>query len=127
MITAIEHTGLVARNVDTLCDFYVKHFGGRIVLEYANGTKFLRVANSIIEVYPLKSDDEQVYDNYVKGLRHLAFETDDFEGDREKLLAAGVKPAAEPLIKETMKLALFYDPEMNLFHLIQRPTSLFDL
>ena len=72
----------------------------------------------------MKTDDETVYDNYVKGLRHLAFETDDFANDRQMLLDAGVKPAAEPIIKDTMKLALFYDPEMNLFHLIQRPESL---
>ena len=127
MITAIEHTGLVARDVAALCDFYVKNFGCRVVLEYENGTKFLRFSNSIIEVYPLKTDDETIYDNYVKGIRHLAFETDDFDSDREKLLSAGVKPAAEPIIKDTMKLALFYDPEMNLFHLIQRPKSLFTL
>ena len=127
MITGIEHTGIVARDTDALCDFYVKHFGCRVVLEYPNGTKFLKFNNTLIEVYPGKTDDEQIYDNYVKGLRHLAFETDDFDADRERLLAAGVKPAAEPLIKETMKLALFYDPEMNLFHLIQRPSSLLAL
>ena len=127
MITGIEHTGLVARDVDKICEFYEKFFDCKVVLAYPNGTKFLKCHNCIIEVYPMKSDDENVYDNYVKGLRHLAFETDDFDADRQKLLDAGVKPAAEPIIKDTMKLALFYDPEMNLFHLIQRPTSLLSL
>lgn len=124
MITGIEHTGLVARDVDKICEFYEKFFDCKVVLAYDNGTKFLKCHNCIIEVYPMKSDDENVYDNYVKGLRHLAFETDDFDVDRQKLLDSGVKPAAEPIIKDTMKLALFYDVEMNLFHLIQRPKSL---
>ena len=124
MITGIEHTGLVARDVDKICEFYEKFFDCKVVLAYDNGTKFLKCHNCIIEVYPMKSDDENVYDNYVKGRRHLAFETDDFDADRQKLLDAGVKPAAEPIIKDTMKLALFYDVEMNLFHLIQRPKSL---
>ena len=124
MITGIEHTGVVARDVDKICEFYEKFFDCKVVLAYDNGTKFLKCHNCIIEVYPMKSDDENVYDNYVKGLRHLAFETDDFDADRQKLLDAGVKPAAEPIIKDTMKLALFYDVEMNLFHLIQRPKSL---
>ena len=124
MITGIEHTGLVARDVDKICEFYEKFFDCKVVLAYDNGTKFLKCHNCIMEVYPMKSDDENVYDNYVKGLRHLAFETDDFDVDRQKLLDSGVKPAAEPIIKDTMKLALFYDVEMNLFHLIQRPKSL---
>lgn len=124
MITGIEHTGLVARDVDKICEFYEKFFDCKVVLAYDNGTKFLKCHNCIIEVYPMKSDDENVYDNYVKGLRHLAFETDDFDVDRQKLLDSGVKPAAEPIIKDTLKLALFYDVEMNLFHLIQRPKSL---
>ena len=124
MITGIEHTGLVARDVDKICEFYEKFFDCKVVLAYDNGTKFLKCHNCIIEVYPMKSDDENVYDNYIKGLRHLAFETDDFDVDRQKLLDSGVKPAAEPIIKDTMKLALFYDVEMNLFHLIQRPKSL---
>ena len=93
MITGIEHTGLVARDVDKICEFYEKFFDCKVVLAYPNGTKFLKCHNCIIEVYPMKSD-------------------------------AGVKPAAEPIIKDTMKLALFYDVEMNLFHLIQRPKSL---
>ena len=124
MITGIEHTGLVARDVDKICEFYEKFFDCKVVLAYDNGTKFLKCHNCIMEVYPMKSDDENVYDNYVKGLRHLAFETDDFDVDRQKLLDSGVKPAAEPIIKDTLKLALFYDVEMNLFHLIQRPKSL---
>ena len=124
MITGIEHTGLVARDVDKICEFYEKFFDCKVVLAYDNGTKFLKCHNCIIEVYPMKSDDENVYDNYVKGLRHLAFETDDFDVDRQKLLDSGVKPAAEPIIKDTLKLALFFDVEMNLFHLIQRPKSL---
>lgn len=124
MITGIEHTGVVARDVDKICEFYEKFFDCKVVLAYDNGTKFLKCHNCIIEVYPMKSDDENVYDNYVKGLRHLAFETDDFDVDRQKLLDSGVKPAAEPIIKDTLKLALFYDVEMNLFHLIQRPKSL---
>ena len=127
MITGIEHTGLVAKDVDKICEFYEKFFDCKVVLAYDNGTKFLKCHNCIIEVYPMKTDDENVYDNYVKGLRHLAFETDDFEGDRQKLLDAGVKPAAEPILKDTLKLALFYDVEMNLFHLIQRPQSLLSL
>ena len=124
MITGIEHTGLVARDVDKICEFYEKFFDCKVVLAYPNGTKFLKCHNCIIEVYPMKSDDENFYYNYVKGLRHLAFETDDFDVDRQKLLDSGVKPAAEPIIKDTLKLALFYDVEMNLFHLIQRPKSL---
>ena len=124
MITGIEHTGLVARDVDKICEFYEKFFDCKVVLAYDNGTKFLKCHNCIIEVYPMKSDDENVYDNYIKGLRHLAFETDDFDVDRQKLLDSGVKPAAEPIIKDTLKLALFFDVEMNLFHLIQRPKSL---
>lgn len=124
MITGIEHTGIAARNTDSLCEFYEKYFGCEVILTYPNGAKFLKCHNTIIEVYPIKSDDETICDNYVKGVRHLAFETDDFDSDRQMLLDAGVKPASEPIISDTMKFALFYDPEMNLFHLIQRPESL---
>ena len=78
MITGIEHTGLVARDTEKICEFYEKYFGCEVIMTYPNGTKFLKCHNGIIEVYPMKSDDETVCDNYVKGLRHLAFETDDF-------------------------------------------------
>ena len=42
MITGIEHTGLVARDTESLCAFYEKYFDCKVILSYPNGTRFLK-------------------------------------------------------------------------------------
>ena len=71
-----------------------------------------------------KTEAPPIANNYVSGLTHIAFYTDSFEEIRQRLLAAGVEPAAEPVIRPYLKLALMRDGEGNLFHITQRDRAL---
>lgn len=125
MIKGIEHLGLVAKNVDALCDWYIKYFDFKCIRTLPNGTKFIMANDgNIIEVYPCKSIDSAEHDNYVTGLRHIAFDVDDFDYEYDRIRKLGFEIAAEPVINENLKLVLFKDPEGNLCHLTQRTMPL---
>lgn len=125
MIKGIEHIGLVAQDVNALCDWYIKYFDFTCVRELPNGTKFIMARDGgMIEVYPCKSVDENTYDNYVTGLRHIAFDVDDFDYEYQRIQDLGFEIAAAPVINENLKLVLFKDPEGNLCHLTQRTVPL---
>ena len=49
---------------------------------------------------------------------------EDFDREYQKLKDKGIEIAAEPVINEEIKLALFRDPEENLCHLVERASPL---
>ena len=125
MIRGIEHVGLAARDVDALCEWYIRYFGFVSLRKLPNGTQFIMAGDgSIVEVYPCRSEDNILHDNYLTGLRHIAFDVDDFDAEYARLRALGIEIAAEPVINESLKLVLFRDPEGNLCHLTQRAVPL---
>ena len=125
MIKGIEHVGLVARDVPALCEWYIRNFGFTLVRVLPNGTRFIKAADgSFIEVYPCKSEDSELHDNYLTGWRHIAFDVTDFDAEYARLKELGVEFAAAPVINESLKLILFRDPEGNLCHLTERAEPL---
>ena len=58
------------------------------------------------------------------GLRHLAFVTDNFDADYERIKAAGVNVLSGPDAHGGNRMVFFEDPDGNVMHLIQRATPL---
>lgn len=125
MILGIEHIGLVARDVDKLCDWYNKVFGFKTIRVLEDGSTFIEAQNGFkIEIYKLKEDDPEKHHNHVKGLRHIAIDVEDFEYEKQRLTDLGVEWANYEVYNENVKLALFYDIEGNLIHITRRTLPL---
>lgn len=121
----IEHPGIAAREPAALAKWYMEKLGMRLLRQAGETTFFLGFdQGACIEIYAAKTEAPPIANNYVSGLTHIAFYTDSFEETRQRLLAAGVEPAAEPVIRPDLKLALMRDGEGNLFHITQRDRAL---
>lgn len=125
MIKGIEHLGLVAEDSAKLVKWYQEHLQMKVIRENGKGTYFIQGPGGIIiEVYQARNETERKYDNYTPGWRHLAIQVVGFDDEYQRLLDQGVEPAADPILREDLKLALFKDCEGNLFHLIERKNPL---
>lgn len=119
---SMEHAGIAARDPKALVDFYVDQLGLVLVRQTGETTYFIACeGGGMIEVYQANEGEADTKTNYAQGLRHVAFIVDDFEASLAALQAMGLEQPAPPTLKPpTLKLALFRDPEGNLFHITQR-------
>ena len=100
----IEHIAILTRDIDTLCEFYAKHFGCAVGPRYTNASKgfssrFLKFQDGArLEVMQLSSLGDAVEGNRV-GLAHFAVSV----GSEDQVLQmtaalrqAGVEVVGEP-------------------------------
>ena len=124
----LEHVAINVPDVQAFVKFFVDNLGMRVVLSnpappYMN---FIADAEgSMLEVYSNTTVPMPDYPNVHPTNLHLAFKSDDIEGDRARLLAAGAEAFGE--ITETPagdKLAFFRGPQSVPFQLVQRKKPL---
>ena len=121
----IEHPGIAARDPGKLARWYIDTLGMKLLRRAGPETFFIGFERgACMEIYAARSDAPPIADNYVRGLTHVAFYTEDFEKTRRALLEKGVQPAAEPVLRDDLKLLLMRDPEGNLFHITSRDAEL---
>ncbi len=123
---SIEHPGIAARDPRALVAFYVDTLGLRLVRQTGETTFFVGCeGGGFIEIYQATEGEPACLGNHALGLRHIAFLVDDYDAAFAELLAMGV-PQAEPpkLNPPALRLALFRDPEGNLFHITERDRPL---
>lgn len=125
-MTRIEHTGIAARDPRALVDFYIDRLGMALLRQTGETTYFIGCeGGGILEVYQAKEGEPDTRTNYAQGLRHIAFVVEDFEASLAALVAMGLEQPAPPTLNPPiLKLALFRDPEGNLFHITQRDVPL---
>lgn len=117
----IEHAGIASRNPAQLADWYQKTLKMKLMRRTGETTFFVGYATgACIEIYLATEEREPTAHNYMQGMTHIALYTDDFENTYKALLEKGVRPAAEPVRRDDLKLALMRDPEGNLFHITSR-------
>jgi len=122
----LEHVGISAKDTKSLKDWYVKHFDLEVVYDNKKEkpTFILKFKDGgFLEIYAAESFSD-TFDNKRQGIRHLAFATDDIEGEYERLKN---KVFIEKELTENdkgVKTFFLRDLEGNLIHYIQRPTPL---
>lgn len=123
---SMEHPGIAARDPKALVDFYVDRLGLVLVRQASETTFFIGCeGGGFIEIYQAKEGEPDYRSNHAQGLRHVAFLVDDFDAALAELKAMGIPQAEEPQINPpALKLALFRDPEGNLFHITERDKPL---
>lgn len=121
----LEHPGIAARDPQALATWYQEKLGMRLLRQAGPTTFFLGFdKGACLEIYAARTDAAPIADNYVAGVTHVAFYTPDFDRMLDALLAAGVEPAAQAVIRPDLKLALLRDGEGNLFHITWRAQEL---
>jgi len=122
----LEHANLCVHDVDAVVRFLkaaLPDFQIRRDAEEPNGWRWLHVGThdtyiALTEANPEEKRRGTPYKGR-PGLNHLAYEVDDVEALRGRLLAAGHKESTPPNVHPHRKRVYFYDPEGNDWEFVQ--------
>lgn len=113
MIYELNHFGIVVGDLEASLAFYEGVLGARTVFRrFVESTQtdvlYLQLGNSLIELLHPHDRDEDAH----TGITHIAFMTDDLDGDFTALTHAGVPSISEPKTASTGvgRLAFVRDP-----------------
>lgn len=123
----IEHLAFNVPDPVAMADWYVRHFGLRIVrhLPEPNQTHFLADASStVLEIYCNPPDEVPDYGSMNPLQFHLAFTSDEPEADAARLVAAGATRLDEVRPDDGSLLIMLRDPWGVAFQLCRRATPL---
>jgi methylmalonyl-CoA/ethylmalonyl-CoA epimerase len=118
MIKKVHHIGIVVKDLDATIKIYNKILGKKPDSLAGNdeiGIKFANYRLGDVMLEFLEGSAKSNIPAYIKahgeGIQHLSFETDDIDGELEKLSAAGVKlQDKKPNVLPDLKYA-FVGPE----------------
>ncbi|WP_404423443.1 methylmalonyl-CoA epimerase [Nibricoccus sp. IMCC34717] len=120
MITRIDHLGIAVKNLDASVDYYEKALGLRCehreeVVSQKVKTAFFDVNGTHIELLEPTSPDSPVakfIEKNGEGIHHIAFASDDINGQLKQAAGAGVKLIHEvPFEGAAGKLVAFLHPK----------------
>ena len=108
-------TGYTVEDPVAAARWYVEHLGCTIVRQHGEPAHARFIADSdgttVLEIYRNPKVDPPDYRSMDPLLLHLAFKTEDVEGDRERLIEAGAEPEGEIVTTEDGdELAMLRDP-----------------
>lgn len=122
-----EHLGVAATDPALLADWYAKVLGGEVL--WNNGERppalFVRLPGGpVLEIYSAATVEPLTGVNHTAGFRHLALRVDSIDLARAHLESHGVRFETAPRPAGGGGRVLFFkDPEGNLLHLVERPTT----
>lgn len=120
MLTKIDHLGIAVRNLDKSIEYYEKSLGlhchGREEVDSQKvKTAFFEIGEVHLELLEPTSADSPIakfLDKNGEGIHHIAFRTDDIEGQLNQASASGVKLIHEiPFEGAANKLVAFLHPK----------------
>lgn len=86
----INHIAIIVSDMDVSKEFYINKLGFKVIDEIDRPERqskicYLDAGNIIIELFTFPNSPNRLSRPESLGLRHIAFETDDFDGTLEKL------------------------------------------
>ncbi|MFT4689988.1 MAG: catechol 2,3-dioxygenase-like lactoylglutathione lyase family enzyme [Limisphaerales bacterium] len=120
----VEHLGLPASDPRALHEWYVRVLDAELVWsDDSVPVYFVRLpGGTVLEIGPCGRTVEDVSDNTVAGLRHIALQVESLEAAREELASRGVSFPEDPKpAGGGGSVQFFADAEGNLLHLVERP------
>lgn len=126
----LEHANLCVRNVDAMIRFLQTAFPDfqvRRDVADDDGTRWVHVGTNetYIALNQSRLDPAEAWAPYggKPGVNHLAYEIDDVEGLRERMLQAGFEESTPPNSHPHRRRVYFYDPEGNDWEFVQYLTD----
>lgn len=125
MLVRLEHANLCVRDFEAVIGFLTTAFPvfrvrGEGVT--GKGTRWLHIGTdeTYIALMQARTDTERPRPyTGAAGVNHLAYEIDDADDMRARLLAAGYKESTPPNTHPHRKRVYFYDPEGNDWEFVQ--------
>lgn len=120
MLTKIDHLGIAVNNLDESIEYYEKSLGlrchGREEVESQKvKTAFFEIGEVHLELLEPTATDSPIakfLDKNGEGIHHIAFRTDDIEGQLDQASGSGVKLIHEtPFEGAANKLVAFLHPK----------------
>lgn len=123
MVKGIEHVAIATRDPKTLAAWYIERLNFSFVAQIGPTTYIRDPRGAVLEFVPAETQPKppEIRD---AGLRHIAFEVDDFDDTIRSLSNAGINFSGEPFVFEGSRLQFFRDPEGNFLHLVKRERPL---
>jgi len=122
----LEHANICVRNVDSMIRFLqtvFPDFQVRKDVTNDDGTRWVHVGTNetYIALNLSQLDPAEAWEPYggKPGVNHLAYEVDDAEGVRERMLTAGFEESTPPNAHPHRCRVYFYDPEGNDWEFVQ--------
>jgi catechol 2,3-dioxygenase-like lactoylglutathione lyase family enzyme len=126
----LEHANICVTNIDSMIKFIQTAFpefkerGGGVS---SKGTKWLHIGTDdtylALQLADEESDSKWIPYSGKPGVNHLAFEVDDVDSLRERMLSAGYKESTPPNAHPYRKRIYFYDSEGNDWEFVQYYTD----
>lgn len=126
MFDKVNHIAIIVSNFEKSKDFYVNKLGLRIVGEIDRPQRqskilYLDLNGTMLELFSFPNPPKRLSWPEATGLRHLAFETDDFETIIQKLNSLGIE--TEPVRRDARtgkKMTFFKDPDDLPLEVVER-------
>jgi catechol 2,3-dioxygenase-like lactoylglutathione lyase family enzyme len=122
----LEHANVCVRDIEAMIRFLQTAFPESRLRgegQSNDGTRWVHVGgnDSYIALGEAKTDSERHWIPYSgePGVNHLAYEVDDVESLRARLIAAGYRESTVPNAHPHRKRVYFYDPEGNDWEFVQ--------
>ncbi|MEX2597215.1 MAG: methylmalonyl-CoA epimerase [Salibacteraceae bacterium] len=117
----IEHIGIAVKNLSTANDTYTKLFGKppykqEHVESEGVATSFFMIGASKIELLEATNDQSPIskyIQNRGEGIHHIAYDVEDIEQERNRLIAEGFQPIGKIKPGADNKLVCFFHPKSS--------------
>jgi catechol 2,3-dioxygenase-like lactoylglutathione lyase family enzyme len=126
MAVRLEHANLTVRDIEGMIRFLQTAFPEfRVRGEGTShdGTRWVHIgtAETYIALSQSRQEPSQHWTPYqgLPGVNHLAYEVDDVEGLRQRMMAAGYRDSTPPNAHPHRKRLYFFDPEGNDWEFVQ--------
>ena len=122
----VEHIGLNVAQSTAMAEWYCDNLGMKVVRKLSATTFFIadESGHGIFEIYQNPAAEVPDYAAMDPLILHIAFQTEDIDGDFKRLVAAGATVVAEPADKGGSVLAMLRDPWGIAIQLAARPEPL---
>jgi glyoxylase I family protein len=113
----VNHIAIIVSNLNSSRDFYVNKLGFKVINEIERPERqstilYLNAGNSIIELFSFPDPPKRPAWPEACGLRHLAFNVENFDDAIKKLNETGIETEAVRIDSRTgKKLTFFHDPD----------------
>lgn len=126
MASFIEHVALFADDLEASRDFFVRHFGMKVVLDNSKapvrGYFLAGAGGSVLEVIERPKGQTNANQRFVC---HVAFAVDDLDATRKQIEAEGLVFETDTIVETPeFRTAFFRDPEGNRIQILKRAVSL---
>jgi glyoxylase I family protein len=117
LFQSVNHIAVIVSNLETSGDFYINKLGFKLLYsldrpERRSTVLYLDAGNAVIELFSFPDPPKRPAWPEACGLRHLAFNVDDFDGVIAKLHSMGI--ATEDVrtdARSGKRLTFFKDPD----------------